>query len=74
MNYNFGKYEIPPTLQSLIDLDNTLGDNGVSLLGDFFLGLNFYLTLEKFRYFNTPSDVITFGHIGAGWHSLWIFN
>lgn len=65
MNCNFGKYEMPPTLQSLIDLDNILDDNGVSILGDFFLGLNFYLAIEKTRYFNTPSDVIAFGHIGV---------
>ena len=65
MNYNFGQYDIPPTLQSLIDLNKQLSENRVSLLGDFFIGLSFYLALEKVRYFNTPSDVITFGNIGA---------
>ena len=65
MNDNFGKYEIPPTLQGLIDLENMLGGKQVSIVGDFFLGLNFYLVLEKFRYFNTPIDVITFGNIGV---------
>ena len=65
MNDNFGKYEIPPTLQGLIDLKNMLGDKQVSIVGDFFLGLNFYLVLERFRYSNTPIDVITFGNIGV---------
>ncbi|MGN7941427.1 MULTISPECIES: hypothetical protein [Bacillaceae] len=60
MDSNFGKYVVPPTLQRLIDLQNDLGDTE-----DFFKGLDFYLSLENFRYFNTPSDVIVFGNIGA---------
>lgn len=59
MDINFGKYEVPPTLQRLIDLQNVLGDPE-----QFYLGLNFYLSLENFRYFNTPSDVVVFGNIG----------
>ncbi|MEW5591969.1 hypothetical protein ABGT24_00140 [Peribacillus frigoritolerans] len=60
MDSNFGKYVVPTTLQRLIDLQNDLGDTE-----DFFLGLDFYLSLENLRYFNTPSDVIVFGNIGA---------
>ncbi|RTQ92918.1 hypothetical protein [Lysinibacillus telephonicus] len=59
MGSNFGKYDVPPTLQRLIDLQNVLGDSE-----KFYLGLNFYLSLENFRYFNTPSDVVVFGNIG----------
>ncbi|WP_043933803.1 hypothetical protein [Bacillus sp. EB01] len=59
MGINFGKYEVPPTLQRLIDLQNVLGDPE-----QFYLGLNFYLSLENFRYFNTPCDVVVFGNIG----------
>jgi hypothetical protein len=57
---NFGKYDVPPTLQRLIDLQNVLGDTE-----QFYLVLNFYLSLENFRYFNTPSDVVVFGNIGV---------
>lgn len=60
MGSNFGKYDVPPTLQRLIDLQNILGDPE-----QFYLGLNFYLSLEDFRYFNTPSDVVVFGNIGV---------
>lgn len=60
MNSNFGKYDVPSTLQKLIALHNKLGDPE-----QFYLGLNFYLSLENFRYFNTPSDVVVFGNIGA---------
>ncbi|KMY54353.1 hypothetical protein AC623_10780 [Bacillus sp. FJAT-27231] len=60
MDSNFGKYDVPPTLQRLIDLQNALGD-----LEQFYLGLNFYLSLENFRYFNTPSDVVVFGNMGV---------
>jgi hypothetical protein len=59
MGNNFGKYDVPPTLQRLIDVQNDLGDQE-----QFYLGLNFYLSLENFRYFNTPSDVVVFGNIG----------
>jgi hypothetical protein len=59
MNINFGKYDVSPTLQRLIDLQNVLGDPN-----QFYQGLKFYLNLENFRYFNTPSDVVTFGNIG----------
>ncbi|MCM3636985.1 hypothetical protein M3152_04565 [Sporosarcina luteola] len=59
MGSNFGKYDIPPTLHRLIDLQNVLADNE-----QFYLGLNFYLSLEDFRYFNTPCDVVVFGNIG----------
>lgn len=60
MHNNFGKYNIPPTLQKLIDLQNVFVDPE-----QVYLGLNFYLSLEKFSYFNTPSDVIVFGNIGV---------
>jgi len=60
MNNNFGKYNVPPTLQRLIDLQNVLVDPE-----QFYLGLNFYLSLKGFRYFNTPSDVVVFGNIGV---------
>ncbi|MDN4494478.1 hypothetical protein [Ureibacillus aquaedulcis] len=59
MKNNFGKYEVPPTLQRLIDLQDILGDPE-----QFYLGLNFYISLEDYRYFNTPSDVVVFGNIG----------
>lgn len=59
MGSNFGKYDRPPTLQRLMDLQDVLEDPE-----HFYLGLNFYLSLEGFRYFNTPSDVVVFGNIG----------
>lgn len=60
MNSNFGKYNVPPTLQKLMELQYSLSDPE-----QFYLGLNFYLSLENFRYFNTPSDVVVFGNIGV---------
>lgn len=60
MNSNFGKYNVPHTLQRLTDLQDALGDPEL-----FLLGFNFYLSLENSRYFNTPSDVIVFGYIGV---------
>lgn len=60
MQINFGKYDVPPTLRTLIELENELGEPE-----HFYDGLHFYLTLTDFRYFNTPSDVIVFGNIGA---------
>ena len=60
MSVNFGKYDVPPTLQTLISLQNVLGDDE-----QFYLCLNFYLSLEDFRYFNTPSDVVVFGNLGV---------
>jgi len=60
MKRNFGKYDVPPTLQTLIDLEKELGEHE-----HFFDGLHFYLALTDFRYFNTPSDVIVFGNTGA---------
>lgn len=60
MRSNFGKYDVPPTLQKLIDLQNVLEDPE-----QFYLGLDFYLALENYRYFNTPSDVVVFGNIGV---------
>ncbi|MCM3164294.1 hypothetical protein [Metabacillus litoralis] len=59
MSNNFGKYYVPPTLQKLIELQNELGDPE-----QFYLGLNFYLSLENYRYYNTPSDVVVFGNNG----------
>jgi hypothetical protein len=60
MRRNFGKYSIPPTLQTLIELNNESGDPET-----FYNGFHFYLSLGSFRYFNTPSDVIVFGNIGV---------
>ena len=60
MQINFGKYDVPQTLQTLIELEKELGDSE-----HFYDGLHFYLSLTDFRYFNTPSDVIVFGYIGA---------
>ncbi|MDL4840245.1 hypothetical protein [Aquibacillus rhizosphaerae] len=60
MNSNFGKYDVPHTLKVLIDLQNVVAD-----AEQFYLGLSFYLSLENFRYFNTPSDVVVFGNIGV---------
>lgn len=60
MRTNFGKYTVPPTLQKLIDLQKEIGDTE-----HFYFGLNFYLSLEDFRYFNTPVDVVVFGNIGV---------
>ena len=57
---NFGKYEIPPTLRLLADLQDELQD--VEL---FSKALNFYLELGNFRYFNTPCDVVVFGTTGV---------
>lgn len=60
MNVNFGKYDIPPTLQRVMLLQEELDDQG-----HFYLGMNFYLSLDNFRYFNTPSDVVVFGNSGC---------
>jgi len=61
MNTNFGKYEVPATLQRLVELEKLLSDPE-----QFYLGLHFYLSLENdIRYFNTPSDVVVFGNIGV---------
>lgn len=60
MGTHFGKYDIPPTLQKLIQLQESLQD-----AEQFFTGFHFYLSLNGFRYFNTPCDVIEFGNIGA---------
>ncbi|MER2000149.1 MAG: hypothetical protein ABS882_10250 [Lysinibacillus sp.] len=60
MKRNFGKYDVPPTLHTLIELEKELGEREL-----FYEGLHFYLSLTDFRYFNTPSDVIVFGYIGA---------
>ncbi|GIP33504.1 hypothetical protein [Paenibacillus sp. J2TS4] len=61
MCINFGKYDIPPTLEKLIDFKKEIGGSE-----PFYNALNFYLVRdENFRYFNTPSDVIIFGNIGV---------
>lgn len=60
MQRNFGKYDIPASLQKLMELEKELGD-----YESFYNGLHFYISLSDFRYFNTPSDVIVFGHIGV---------
>lgn len=60
MDRNFGAYDVPPTLQELIRLKEELGSHEL-----FYRGLNFYLELSSFRYFNTPCDVVVFGTIGV---------
>jgi len=55
----YGKYALPPTLQQLLQISNELEDSQV-----FYSGLGFYVTVEPFRYFNTPCDVIVFGNTG----------
>ncbi|MFF2886150.1 hypothetical protein [Paenibacillus sp. NPDC057967] len=59
-NRNFGSYNPPPTLQELIRLKEELGGHD-----PFYAGLNFYLELGSFRYFNTPCDVVVFGSNGV---------
>ncbi|MEK8128195.1 hypothetical protein WMW72_09795 [Paenibacillus filicis] len=56
---NFGKYELPPTLRKLNDVQQELG--GTEQLYD---ALHFYLVEGDSRYFNTPSDVVVFGTTG----------
>lgn len=60
MRVNFGKYEIPPTLRKLMEFKDELGD-----AERFYQGLHFYLELGRFRYYNTPCDVVVFGSIGV---------
>lgn len=61
MKTNFGKYDVPPTLEKLIDFQKEIGGPE-----PFYKGLYFYLVLDdNYRYFNTPSDVIVFGNIGV---------
>ncbi|RFU70402.1 hypothetical protein D0469_07375 [Peribacillus saganii] len=60
MRSNFGKYDVPPTLQRLIDLQHVLVDPELV-----YLGLNFYPSLANYRYFNTPCDVVVFGNMGV---------
>ncbi|AFH63169.1 hypothetical protein ACVNS2_21145 [Paenibacillus caseinilyticus] len=57
---NFGKYTVPPTLQSLLDLRQELGDP--ERLYD---AVYFFVNTENFRYFSTPSDVVVFGNVGV---------
>ncbi|RJE85174.1 hypothetical protein D3P07_21640 [Paenibacillus sp. 1011MAR3C5] len=59
-NSNFGSYAVPPTLQKLIRLKEEWGGHD-----PFYTGLNFYLELSSFRYFNTPCDVVVFGNNGG---------
>lgn len=59
MNNNFGKYDIPPTLQILLDIKNKVGYES------FDRALHFNTSLDNFRYFNTPMDVVIFGTIGV---------
>ncbi|MDT0161313.1 hypothetical protein [Bacillus sp. AG4(2022)] len=60
MNSNFGKYNIPATLEKLIQFESMLDDPE-----QFYLCFQFYLSMEGDRYFNTPSDVVVFGRIGV---------
>lgn len=59
MNNNFGKYGIPPTLQVLLDIKNKVGYES------FDQALHFDTSINNFRYFNTPMDVVIFGTIGV---------
>jgi hypothetical protein len=60
MNSNFGKYDVPATLEKLIQFESMLDDPE-----QFYLCFQFYLSMEGDRYFNTPSDVVVFGRIGV---------
>jgi hypothetical protein len=58
---NYGKYDIPPTMKVLLEMDKELKKQNLSIYD----GLHFYPVTGGARYFNTPSDVIPFGYIGA---------
>lgn len=60
MSSDFGKYDVPPTLNKLIALQKELDD-----AEQFYRGFDFYVSLGGIRYFNTPCDVIPFGNIGV---------
>jgi hypothetical protein len=53
------KYEIPPTLLELLELNRKLNN-----AGHFYRIFNFYLCEDQMRYFNTPSDCLVFGNTG----------
>ncbi|MCZ8520357.1 MULTISPECIES: hypothetical protein [Paenibacillus] len=57
---NFGHYAVPQTLQSLLDLQEELGDSE-----RFYDALYFNVNTGNFRYASTPSDVIVFGNVGV---------
>ncbi|WP_337100334.1 stalk domain-containing protein [Paenibacillus sp. YIM B09110] len=58
---NFGKYEVPPTLKALIDVEAELAKEGYELWNV----LGFYPSLGHSGYFNSPVDVVTFGWTGG---------
>ncbi len=46
MNSDFGKYDVPRTLQKLIDLESVLGDSE-----SFYHGFSFYLSFDALQIF-----------------------
>lgn len=58
---NFGKYEVPPTLKALIDVEAELAKEGRELWNV----IGFYPSLGHSGYFNSPVDVVTFGWTGG---------
>ncbi|MGO4371785.1 stalk domain-containing protein [Paenibacillus sp. MCAF20] len=61
MAVNFGKYEVPPTLKALIDVEAELAKEGYELWNV----VGFYPSLGHSGYFNSPVDVVTFGWTGG---------
>ncbi|MFD0710866.1 hypothetical protein [Paenibacillus sp. GCM10027626] len=57
---NYGKYSVPPTLQSLLKVAQEVADSEA-----FYSAFNMYVSLNDFRYFNTPCDVVVFGTNGV---------
>jgi hypothetical protein len=58
---NYGKYEVPPTLNTLIKLEKELDHEGYSM----WEVLGFTFEDSHYRYFNTPSDVVVFAMTGG---------
>jgi hypothetical protein len=58
---NFGKYEVPSSLKTLIEVERELKQEGYRMKSV----IGFYLSLEHSGYFNTPFDVIAFGWTGV---------
>ncbi|WP_141505425.1 hypothetical protein [Paenibacillus luteus] len=58
---NYGKYEVPPTLKTLIKLEKELDHEGYSIWDV----LGFTFEDSHYRYFNTPSDVVVFAVTGG---------
>ncbi|MEH6939635.1 hypothetical protein V7056_17565 [Bacillus sp. JJ664] len=61
---NYGKYEIPKTLNEIIDFQKQLKSEGL-LAYDELMGFDFSLAEIDTRYLNTPVDVIQFASPGV---------